>query len=226
MLGEYNSVNLFPGQQSVSIVNALFLAMATAETLKAGVEIAAVFDGFDVICTSGYAVPGLYGWQHFGSYSMLSPGPLIAGGGTPSGALDGCAPTARNESPEYGAPYPGGHALSLAYDFARSGEKILGTFAAPSVAAVRGYGASLGQGFKVLLVNIDGANAVTAALNVLGAEQGPYTASLRRYGKQEYDLSKTGTWSGPTAVAMGAVMLPVAVTLPPWSVTLVTLMAR
>ena len=51
----------------------------------------------------------------FGSYSMLSPGPLIAGGATPSGALDGCAPTARSESPAYGAPYPSGHALALTY---------------------------------------------------------------------------------------------------------------
>src|SRR5262249_42580205 len=70
-LGEFNAPSR-QGKQSVSIVSALFLGMATAEAIRLGLDAASMWNGWDAVCGNN---PGdVYGWQDFGTFSLFQVG--------------------------------------------------------------------------------------------------------------------------------------------------------
>ncbi len=200
--GSYN------GHELVSIVDALFNAMIVAELIKADVPLAAAHVGVDN-CTADPA-PGVaaYGWQDFGSYGLFAAGD-----------------TGPYACPTYGAPegtvFPKGRAFELLAKYVTAGEHTINV--SSSVPAVRAYGATQGGGYAFLLVNTSKSASYQSQMVLNNGVAASYSAERFVYGKSQYDNSKNGVWSGAIHRSMGTVTTPFAVTLPPWSITVVQL---
>ncbi len=215
MMGEFNSVYTNPGKQSLSIVNGLYTGMAFGEMLNDGVVVNTWFMAIGAGCNGGgdsaTVAAGLYGWQNFGSYGQVSDGWSAGGCATSSQAIP------------FGTVLPSGYAEQLAARFALPGNSMLSTSVNSSLANVRAYGASQASGYSVMLFNLDENNGVTVTVGVANTSRASFTASTVTYGKAQYDDSQKGTWTAPVSQSLGSVSAPVSVTLPPWSMTVLTL---
>jgi hypothetical protein len=210
-LGEYNSVSSNPGKQSVSIVNGLYAGMAIGEVLNAGLPMATWWQGIGAGCsTGGNNASSLYGWQGIGSYGQMAdtwPNPY------------GCvgAPTIA-----FGTLMPSGQAMVLASGFAVAGNHMLTTSVPTALPNVRAYAATQGSGYAVMLFNLDSANSAAVQVQVSGAS-GSYAATTVTYGKAQYDTSQTNVWTAPVKAALGTSNGSATLTLPAWSMTVLTL---
>jgi len=154
-------------------------------------------------------VSPVYGWQHFGTFDMFSTAP-------PGYDFTSCA---RYGFPRM-TPFPKGRAYQLATAFVTPGERVLATKSTSS--SVRAYGATKCSGYAFMLINVSETASQAASIGVEhGAERFKAMASV--YDKAIYDRSKHGVWDGPATKNLGHVGNPFVVTLPPWSVTVVTL---
>lgn len=211
-LGELNSIVTTPGKQTVSITNGLFLGMATAEVMKlGGVSMATWWLGSgDCHGTAdgGNFASTLYGYQDYGAYTLFSDGP----GGSCPGDL-----------PAAGTPFPDGRTFALMSQFAGSGSKMRKVSTSTPTGSARFYADTLGTGYGVLLFNLSQTSSLVTAVTVNDAGKSSYTATQTTYGKKQYDDSQTNTWTGPVTTAIGTVGTTFNVTLPPWSMSLVTL---
>lgn len=212
MVGEVNSVAYAQGKQTVSIVNGLF----AAQILVAGIQDGLAVDTwwFGVGGTQGCGnnnSSSLYGFQNWGGYDLVfgntanyyndcnSGGPIV-----PEGTLT-----------------PSGQAFRLVSDFAKPGESLLSV--ATGASDVKAYAATQGSGYTVLLVNLNENSAKTMQVMLDGASASSYTATQTVYGKAQYDTSANNVWTGPVTTTIGTVKGSVSVTLPPWSISLLTL---
>jgi hypothetical protein len=206
-LGEYNSVGSNPGKQTVSIVNALYVAMVQGEILKAGISRAVIHRDTGGGCsTGGNNSAALYGWQNFGSYSLFAD--------SSQQCPAGIAP---------GTPFPDARTFALSEQFGAPGNHVLGVTLSTALPNVRAYAAQQGAGYSLMLFNLDENNTTTLTVGVANAPVKSYSASMTTYDKAIYDQSETGVWAPPTTQAIGTVTLPLTVTLQPWSINVITL---
>jgi hypothetical protein len=211
-LGELNSIVTTPGKQTVSITNGLFLGMAMAEVMKlSGVSLASWWLGSgDCHGTAdgGNFSSTLYGYQDYGAYTLFSDGP---GGSCP------------NDLPTAGTPFPDGRAFALLAQFAGSGSIVRNVTTTTPTSTARFYADTLGTGYGVLLFNLNKTAPLATSVTLKNATHTSFTATQETYGKTQYDASQHGTWPGPVTSSLGTVGTSFSLTLPPWSMTLVTL---
>ena len=207
-VGELNSVYSSPGKQSVSIVNGLFAGEAIAQMMQHGVALSTWWLAFGGCNTGTNISSSLYGWQSFGTYTMFSDG--LPG--------EGCNNTG---TIPFGTAFPPADAFQLASVFAPRGAALLPV--SGSSANVRAYADRTPTGYAFWLFNLDGTNPASVSLGLVGSAKSAFSATSVVYGKAQYDLSQGGVWAGPVSGAPSNVTLPYAVSLPPWSMTVVTL---
>ncbi len=92
-----------------------------------------------------------------------------------------------------------------------------------STTDVRAYADTLGSGYGVLLFNLNENAPVTYTVELAGATQSSFTANQTTYGKAQYDESQSNVWAAPVTSSLGTLQRGFSVTLPPWSMNLVTL---
>jgi hypothetical protein len=210
-VGELGSVSSDPGKQTSSITQALYAGQALAELAQAGAARATWWIGFGGCADAsdgGNFSSALYGWQAFGGYMLFSDGlPEYGCSNAPALAL--------------GVPLPTARAIKLFGYLAAPGAHMLPATLSGAPGTLRAY-ASLHQGKVVaLLFNLDQNSA--AALTATVSGQAVTQAMTWVYDKAIYDKSQTGVWAGP-ALAFPAVSgASATVTLPPWSITALTL---
>jgi hypothetical protein len=211
-VGEVGSVSSSPGKQTSSITQALFAAEVIGQFLNNGIARSTwwlAYGGCSDASGGGNFSSSLYGWQNFGGYMMLSDGlPEYGCYGAPTIARGTLLPTAV--------------VYQIAAAFAHGGERVFSTTVAASLPNVRAFAVSQGANDNVLLVNLDENNAATVPVGVSGLASGS-SAAITTYGKAQYDLSKNNVWTGSVTSSLGAWRTSVPVTLPPWSVTLVSI---
>ncbi len=215
LLGEVNSVYTNPGKQSLSIVNGLFTGLTFAEMLNDGVPMNTWFMAIGGGCSGGgdssNVAAGLYGWQNFGSYDQVSDG----------WSMGGCA--SNSQAIPAGTVLPSGFAEQLVASFALAGNSMLNTTVASSLPNVRAYGATQGSGFALLLFNLDGATNTKVTLGIANSSKASYSAATVTYGKAQYDNSQNNEWTASVSQSLGTVSVPISITLPPWSITVLKL---
>jgi hypothetical protein len=208
--GEFDRDNL-PGHETLSIVDALFIAIVLGESTNAGALMDAVWIGTENCHPDSESSPvsTAYGWQNFGGWG------LFAADG--SGFSDSCA----DKGVPKGTPFPKERSFELFHRHIVPGEKPITMTSMDS--AVRAYGATHGTGYSVFLINTDSNNIHKITLNLQNSARSSFSATALTYGKAEYDLSAKGNWAPPSPSTIGSVGTTFQVSLPVWSVTLVSL---
>jgi len=211
-VGELGSVYTNPGKQSTSIVQALYAGLVLGELMQDGVFRATWWLGFGGCsdATSGANFSSsLYGWQNFGGYMIVSDG-------TPEFGCSNATAVPR------GTLLPTARAFQVMSAFARDGEHALSVTTSTALPNVRSYAASHGNGYAVVLFNLDRTSAHTVNVGVDTMASGS-SATITTYGKAQYDDSQQNVWTGPVTQSAGAWQHTVPVTLPPWSMSVVVL---
>jgi hypothetical protein len=220
MLGEFNNVVAHPNRQTISITNALYHGLMYAAGAELGLMGVFPWELVEDYCTHpaqtglppGDFNPKLYGWQNFSTYSLFSVG------------LPSNRPACSREVPSipFGTAFPTAHAATLFGEFAAPRERLLQTRVATAFPNLRVYTATRGKGYRVLLFNLDAKNSAKLPLQFNGVA-GAWKAQQVTYGKAEYDQSRYGKWVGPTRKSLGRVKSGAAVTVPPWSMNVISL---
>ncbi|BDV40917.1 hypothetical protein [Methylocystis bryophila] len=211
IIGELGSVNQNPGKQSMSITQALFAGEVLGELMQAGIPTAnwwiAHGDCRDPSGGGNYA-SSLYGWQNFGGYQIISDGlPTYGCANAPTIPLNTLLPTAQ--------------AFKLASLVARNGEHMLGsTLGGAGVANLRAYAMTNQGGTAVMLFNLNQSSSLQVTIGVTGVSQSS-GVTVSSYDRGTYDWSTRNIWRGVTTSSLGAKSLPLALTLTPWSMTVV-----
>ena len=157
----------------------------------------------------GSPISTAYGFQNYGSWG------LFAAGG--SGFSISCA----DQGAPKGTPFPKARAFQILSQYVVDGERTIAV--ASTDASVRAYGVTGGNGYVLLLVNIDSSSTHIVPVTIQNASRQSFTATTVSYGKQEYDQSASGLWRGPTSGTIGSAGTTFDVLLAPWSLTLVKL---
>lgn len=195
-------------RQETTIVGGLYAAMLMGEFLKANVTLASKYTGWDLACTNITSTD--YGFQNFTTYSAFDAILSASGNGCPGATL-----------PPYGTPFPTAIAMQLAAWAFQPGDTVL-TANVTALPTVRAYVSKRSSGYGLLLVNTDENNAVTTTVT-LQNESRTFSGSVKEYGKAEYDQTVSNVWPNPNSSSIAAISGSFQVTLPPWSMTAVTL---
>lgn len=199
------------GAQNTSITGALSSAIMLGEFLKGGVAMSSVWMAFDSGACS--AVPsGYYTQQAWQTPSLFE---AIQGGVNPACPSDA--------QPPVGTPFPRADAMQVVQQAFNAGDTVFSP-AVTSLPTVLAYGARRSSGYGVLLINTDENAAVTTTLRIANDARS-FTATSMVYDKALYDASATNVWNAPVTQSLGTVQGSMAVTLPPWSITALTLSA-
>ncbi len=221
LLGEFNNVPNTPNKQSLSIVNTLYHGLMFAEGTQLGLAALFPWELLEEYCThppqTGLTPKGdfkdtLYGWQSFGTYSMYSLGLPIGSGS----CAQGMPPI------PFGTPFPSARAAELFGEFAAPREQLLQVQMPQNLPTVRAYAATQGNGYRILLFNLD-RNATAKIPLKLSRGGGSWRAEQLGYGKAEYDQSKVNRWVAPTRQSLGKVGPSFQVSLAPWSMNMIAL---
>lgn len=212
-LGEFNNDAGNEGKQSVSIVNGLFLGQMLGTLLKAGVPMATWWLAYGSCDESGDYSKKLYGWQHFGSEALFSDD-------LPN-ANEGCADTPKIPG---GTPFPTARVMTLFASEVSAGSKVRSvTLPHALLRQVRAYGFAQAKGYAfVLFDNTLKPIAIDARLS--GSGKTSFVGTLSIYGKAQYDESKENRWIGPVTKNLGNVGATVRLTLPAYSIVILTLL--
>ncbi len=212
-LGEFNNDAGNEGKQSVSIVNGLFLGQMLGTLLKAGAPMATWWLANGSCDETGDYSKKLYGWQHFGSEALFSDG-------LPD-PYDGCANTPKIPG---GTPFPTARVMTLLASEIPAGSKVrkvtVPGFLSPNV---RAYGFAVTNGFALVLFN-NTLKKIAIDARVSGSGKSRYMGTLSTYGKPQYDKSRRNRWVGPVTKSLGSVGTTVPLTLPAYSVSILSLL--
>lgn len=214
LVGEVNSVSYNPGKQTVSIVNALFAGQVLTEGIAAGLAGDAWWfgDGGTQNCGHNNS-PSLYGFQNWGSYDLIF--------GATAYDYNNCTSSAQGPIVPEGTLSPSGDAFRLVSQFARPGAHLLAvSSAAPEL---RAYAATWGSGYALLLFNLNGTTPESVHIVLRHAAGSHYVGTQSVYGKTQYDQSRENLWPGAVTHPLGRLGDAFALTLPPWSMSVVTL---
>lgn len=196
--------------ESISIVDSLFTAIVFGEITKAGIPMASAWVGVDA-CFPDSLNPlpstAAYGWQTFGSSGLFAAASAFYN--CPSQGVPGQT------------PFPKGRAYQILSQYVLAGEHVIAVASTDS--SIRAYAATNSGGYALLLINTDSTSAHTLPVTINNAAGSSYTATTLTYGKQQYDLSQSGTWAGAVSANLGAVGTTFNISLPAWSITLVQL---
>ena len=211
-VGEMGSVYSSPGKQSWSITQGLFAGQVLGEMMNDGVSRATWWIGFGNCdegaggVAAGNMSSSLYGWQTFGAYNVFSDGPTDGPCGVRSGPIGTMSPTAR--------------AFQLFSKVAVNGESALTATVAGDTPNVRAYAATHSGGTALVVFNLSqtASEQVTVSLS---AQNSSSDVSVETYSKALYDQSQTNVWPDPTTTDLGALNLPLTLTLAPWSMNVV-----
>lgn len=124
--------------------------------------------------------------------------------------------------PPIGTAFPRENAIQVVQQAFKAGDTVFAPTVSTSLATVKAYGTRRSTGYGVLLVNIDENNAVTTTVGIVNDTR-TFTASSLVYGKAQYDNSQSNVWTTPVSQSLGSVTGTFSVTLPPWSVSAITL---
>jgi hypothetical protein len=211
-LGEYNNDAGSEGKQSVSIVNGLFVGQMLGTLERDGVPRATFWVAYGSCDESGDYSKKLYGWQHFGSEALFSddlPNPY-----------EGCANTPKIPG---GTPFPTGRVMGLMAEEIPAGSSVRKTTVPKGLQDnVRAYGFAQGSGYAIALFN-NTLSGQPIHVSIAGSGRSGFTAALATYGKAQYDKSKNDQWVGPVRKSLGSVGTTVPLTLPPYSIEILTL---
>jgi len=196
--------------QSVTIVGALYTAMAYGELINAGIPMAGLWEGFESDCTP--ASPGDYSKQDWFTSSLFQAFSV--------GSVPGCAAAL----PPPGTPLPRANARAVVQQAFNVGDDVIApTLTSPST--IRAYAGRRASGYGLLLVNLDESAGFSASVQIVDDSRSFVLSSLV-YGKAQYDQSQYNIWSQPMSQSLGVVSGSFAIDLPPWSVTAISLSAQ
>jgi len=199
-------------KQTVTIVGGLWAAMVIGEFLNAGVNFATYYAGFSSACSN--ASSSVYGWQTWGSYSLFAD--------TTAGEAASSCPGATLEP--VGTPFPTAIAMTIDGNTFQLGDQMVAPSLGPSVPNLRAYASKRANGYGILLVNIDQSNTITTTVGIANDSR-TFSGTTLTYTKAQYDQGASGAYPGPTQQSIGPVSGTFPVTLPPWSMTGITLKA-
>jgi hypothetical protein len=211
-LGEYNNDAGNEGKQSVSIVNGLFVGQMLGTLMNAGVPMSTFWLAYGSCDQDGDFSNKLYGWQNFGSEALFSDG-------LPD-PDEGCSTTPRILG---GTPFPTARVMGLLAGDVPAGSLVRSvTLSGPASDRVRAYGFAQGGGYAFAVFN-NTLSAIAIHATVGNATRSSFTASLATYGKTQYDKSKENRWVGAVRRNLGPVGTTVPLTLPAYSISILTL---
>ena len=192
--------------QSISIVGGLYYGLLTAEAMRLGYAGLGFVLFTGTPCFTGFPPnPNVYGWQNWGTTSIVSNGASCGSQAVPAGT-----------------PLPPARGIQLAAAFGHAGEHMLGTNVAAGGSVVA-YGATQGSGYALFLFNLDPSNSVPVKVQLANAARTTFNAVEVSYDKSIYDQSKNNVWAAPVTTSLGAVGTTFTVALTPWSMNVVEL---
>lgn len=211
-VGEFNNDAGKQGKQSVSIVNGLFLGQMLGTLHEAGVPLATWWLAYGQCDETGDFSKKLYGWQNFGTEGLFSDG-------LPNN-YEYCGDTPKIPG---GTPFPTARVMTLYANKVPAGSQVRDVTLPKSLGTrVRAYGYALSSGYAFVLFN-NTLGSLGVQARVSNARKSGFTAALSVYGKKQYDKSKEDQWVGPASKRLGRVGTTVPLTLPPYSVSVLTL---
>jgi hypothetical protein len=121
-----------------------------------------------------------------------------------------------------GTLFPTARAYQLFGSVAQNGEHVLQASVAGDTEDVRAYAATHGSGTALVLFNLNQTQnkTITVALSV---QNTPSAVTIQTYDKEIYDQSQNNVWAEPTIRNLGTQDMPLALTLTPWSMNVVTI---
>ncbi len=161
LVTEMNSVSSNEGKQTVSPVNALFVADGLVSWLENGVTNVDIWDLYNGANTSGNNSSSLYGTANYGDYGILSSG------GSVEPALDTAFPTY--------------YAFQMLTALGRAGDTLVSSSSSNSLLSVHAV-KQAGGNLALLLINKDPSNTDTASVSVAGYTPAA-TGTTYSYGK-------------------------------------------
>jgi len=191
-MGEVNTGN--PGRQSVSIVNALFLADLYMSWLEVGGSNVSWWDLHNGIDTKQNNSPSIDGTVNFGDHGILSNGTCASGQ---------CEPVANS-------PFPPYYGLQMLTHLGRPGDQIVSTSSQVGSIAAHAVKQSNGN-LAVLLINKDPNNSIQAEIT-LSAYSPSSTATVFLFDKRSTGISSSSVHVAGSGFKQ---------TLPPYSLTTV-----
>ncbi len=212
-VGEMGSVYTNPGKQSVSITQGLYAGQMLGEMMNDGVSRATWWIGFgNCNGQAGNDSNSLYGWQDFGAYNVFSDGPTLDPTCTAYGPIGTMSPTAR--------------AFQLFSNVAVNGERVLAPTVTGDTNDVRAYAATHSGGTALVLFNVNKTTSEGVLVTVNGEATSP-DVKVITYDKMLYDETDptyndgNPVWAAPSTTDMGTQSIPLAITLTPWSMSVV-----
>jgi hypothetical protein len=204
MITETNSVSSNPGKQTLSIVNALYLEQDYLTWLQNGVSNVDWWQVHNGIVTSGDNGPALAGTLNYGDYGVLSDGSCAAVTSSTGGGTQVCEPPAET-------PFPAYYGLQMLSRFIRPGSQLLATSSGQGL--VQAFAARSPAGpLRVMVVNDAPSTSYDLSLSVPGYRLSPW-APVLFYGQHSRAVQ---VLTGPAAASA-------ATTVPPYSITILTL---
>ncbi len=170
MVTETNSVAYNPGKQTVSLVNALFLAEDYMTWLENGVANVDWWDVHNSIVTNGNTSASLYGTANYGDYGMLSVG------GSANGVSEPPAET----------PFPAYYGLQMVHHLVGPFDRMIG--ASSDQAAIQVFAARQNGGrVALMLINTDASTSYTVTPAIAGHAL-PENATIYAYGENSTSI--------------------------------------
>ncbi len=203
---ENNSVYAYPGKQTTSVVNGLYLADSIGSVLQTEFNSLVWWDlrnGQDNTQNNSSA---LYGWRLYGDYGVLS---------TPSGSSTWGSST-------YYDPYPTYYIMKLLSHFARGGDTVVK--ATSNNTLLSGFAARRIDGsLTILVLNKSPGSTFTVNLSLTGFTP-QATATVYAYGIPQDEAARTGSGSADIATSsLGTASTAFTVSVAPYSATVLSL---
>jgi Cellulose binding domain/Putative Ig domain len=193
---ETNSVSSNPGKQTVSIVNALYLAQDYLGWLQSGVTNIDWWQIHNNLVATGDNGSSLYGTANYGDYGVLSDATC----GT-VGSTQVCEPAADT-------PFPAYYGLKLLSQFIHPADSLVSVTSSQSLLHAYAVKAANGS-LRVMLVNDDPSNSYTVGLSYSGfspASAAPAVSTLAPPGTSIATAS-TGTAASQTVAPYSIAMI-------------------
>lgn len=122
-----------------------------------------------------------------------------------------------------GTPFPTARVMAVLASAIPAGSKVRTTTVPQSIKGnIRAYGFAVNGGYAIGLFN-DTLSPIAIDANVKNAGKTKFHATLTVYGKAQYDKSKENKWIGPTVRNLGKVGTTIPLSLPAYSVDLLSL---
>jgi alpha-L-arabinofuranosidase len=192
---ENNSDSGEMGQQSTSIVNALYLADSAGQLMKTEFNSYVWWDLYNGTTTDGAFDSTLYGWRTYGDYGLL------------------------NSS---NARHPTFYAEKLLQSFVRAGDTVLK--ASSDYLLLSAYAARKADGaLAMLVINKDGTTNFNAQISITNFV--PWSiATARSYGLQQDEAARTNAVASAQDISTNTISSAAVFTnsFPPYSLTLLT----